>query len=536
VNQKLEETQNTVIIKFVFLITALAMLTFFLPAPALATDFFHDRLGYYPPPQACLQCHATLLVDNHKSNCWTCHNTDYSYSLKFCVPGNYPPDLDFTTVCANYQTGIKEPFSCSDCHVSAGDHTAAHDQTLFPSIDCSQCHVADVPIEHGKYGLSCSSCHNSTNSDVKNAIASGKSGNPVYCADCHGLIDHLTHKNAYLPNSDCMGCHLTDIGLRADIINEHAKKNTDCSVCHNSSDPTIKAAISKGIAGNSVYCADCHTQFANHAHVHDQTILTSPSCGACHVANAVSEHQGHGPHSIGCLPCHTNADPEILNAIYNGMASQSISCGNCHSLTGNRVPIANCGDDRVAPVGIAAQFLGSASYDHDGTIVSYQWNFGDGSPTVSGSSVSHIFAVTGAYQVTLTVTDNQGAADTDTCIITVNKIPIILLGCECNIVPDCTIKRGSNLSYKITVANNTDEAQSFKFASRLTLPNGKKYPASGFLVGPVTVSLEPRGSKSSNKSLFIPANAPSGNYTYHGYVGKPGNIYDECQFQFTVTQ
>ena len=47
------------------------------------------------------------------------------------------------------------------------------------------------------------------------------------------------------------------------------------------------------------------------------------------------------------------------------------------------------------------------TYDEDGEIVSYLWNFGDGS-TSTNSSSSHIYGSIGTYTVTLTVTDNDG--------------------------------------------------------------------------------------------------------------------------------
>ncbi len=51
---------------------------------------------------------------------------------------------------------------------------------------------------------------------------------------------------------------------------------------------------------------------------------------------------------------------------------------------------------------------GSASIDYDGTIISYQWDFGDGE-TGSGAIVAHQYAAPGRYSVALTVTDDDGA-------------------------------------------------------------------------------------------------------------------------------
>ncbi len=51
---------------------------------------------------------------------------------------------------------------------------------------------------------------------------------------------------------------------------------------------------------------------------------------------------------------------------------------------------------------------GSGSFDPDGSIVAYTWNFGDGSPEQSGQNVSHTFVATGILTVRLTVTDNLG--------------------------------------------------------------------------------------------------------------------------------
>lgn len=60
-------------------------------------------------------------------------------------------------------------------------------------------------------------------------------------------------------------------------------------------------------------------------------------------------------------------------------------------------------------------FDGSASYDPDGRIISYRWNFGDG-VNGTGAIVTHIYTTPGDYTVTLTVSDNKFVERTDTSI------------------------------------------------------------------------------------------------------------------------
>ncbi len=62
-------------------------------------------------------------------------------------------------------------------------------------------------------------------------------------------------------------------------------------------------------------------------------------------------------------------------------------------------------------VGLSCSFDGATSTDGDGSVASYSWNFGDGSPVEAGVSPKHVFPAGGSYPVTLTVTDNDGAPD-----------------------------------------------------------------------------------------------------------------------------
>jgi PKD repeat protein len=68
--------------------------------------------------------------------------------------------------------------------------------------------------------------------------------------------------------------------------------------------------------------------------------------------------------------------------------------------------------------GLAASFDGSASSDPDGRVASYAWSFGDGA-SGSGVSPSHTYTAGGAYQVALTVTDDDGATNSIIKAVTV---------------------------------------------------------------------------------------------------------------------
>ena len=69
---------------------------------------------------------------------------------------------------------------------------------------------------------------------------------------------------------------------------------------------------------------------------------------------------------------------------------------------------------------LEVQFDGSASFDPEGSLLDFTWNFGDGTPLVRGvSSVSHTFTRARTYNATLTVTDESGLKDSATMAIVV---------------------------------------------------------------------------------------------------------------------
>ncbi len=89
----------------------------------------------------------------------------------------------------------------------------------------------------------------------------------------------------------------------------------------------------------------------------------------------------------------------------------------------NRPPVATfTGSTNSVQTGVLVSFNAASSSDPDGTIVSYLWDFGDGS-TGSGATASHSYANAGTYTVRLTVTDNSGSTSSTTYAVTATGAP-----------------------------------------------------------------------------------------------------------------
>jgi len=119
----------------------------------------------------------------------------------------------------------------------------------------------------------------------------------------------------------------------------------------------------------------------------------------------------------------------------------------------NQPPAADAGLDLSVFSGASVLFNGSDSYDPDGTIVSYRWDFGDDT-IAEGKIVSYRFR--GAqnepktYSVTLTVEDDKGAKDTDTVYVTVSPLEKTV---EVSYLPPVPIL-GQQVFGKMTVTYN----------------------------------------------------------------------------------
>ena len=173
-------------------------------------------------------------------------------------------------------------------------------------------------------------------------------------------------------------------------------------------------------------------------------------------------------------------------------------------------PVAEAGPDQAVTASVVS-FDGGGSTDPDGSIIRWEWEFGDGQ-TDSGRNVDHAFAAPGTYEVKLTVTDNSGAPlnlDDDRMFVTINATPVADAGQDLIAAP------GQSVTLDGTGSIDPDGAI---LEALWTFPDGKsqtgeRIEASFDTPGLYRIALEVRddfatGSASDFDEVLIRVNAP----------------------------
>ncbi|MEV6012241.1 S8 family serine peptidase [Streptomyces sp. NPDC051976] len=136
---------------------------------------------------------------------------------------------------------------------------------------------------------------------------------------------------------------------------------------------------------------------------------------------------GDGSTGTGAQPSHTYAAYGQYHVKLTVTDSSGATSGNSTYVhltdpSVNELPVASF--TRFCTVSGYCGFDASASYDDDGTIASYAWNWGDGTAAGSGVKPGHTYPDrTGSYTATLTVTDDKGGKASATAAVTCTKLP-----------------------------------------------------------------------------------------------------------------
>ncbi len=119
---------------------------------------------------------------------------------------------------------------------------------------------------------------------------------------------------------------------------------------------------------------------------------------------------GDGNTGTGISPIHTYATGDVYDVSLTVTDNDGLTDTATTSADINNPPVSDPNGPYSGTVGVRVDFSGTESSD-DGTIMSYAWDFGDGGTGI-GSNPSHIYSTAATFDVSLTVTDNDGATDT----------------------------------------------------------------------------------------------------------------------------
>lgn len=134
---------------------------------------------------------------------------------------------------------------------------------------------------------------------------------------------------------------------------------------------------------------------------------------------------GDGAQASGPIVSHSYAQPGAYTlklAVSDKDGGQGFDTAEVEVSAVDQPPTAIIDGPTQGLTGEALRFSGSGSSDSDGQIVAYAWDFDDGS-TGSGVEVTHTYKAPGAYQIILTVTDDDGLTGKATRTVGIEQSP-----------------------------------------------------------------------------------------------------------------
>ncbi|MGB4593730.1 MAG: discoidin domain-containing protein [Coriobacteriia bacterium] len=249
--------------------------------------------------------------------------------------------------------------TAAGCHASVGtDHHAAHNATSANPTSCKGCHFMYLDDEHAALGLTCATCHSSTNTVVQNAITAGD----LKCLTCHADSPHNARQGyEFNPKSSSVHRVSSDLPGMQSAFTVNGTRYTWTL-------PSAASFLKTGWAVDSVMtCESCHT-YTGSTGPHGSAMKVnidpayptayssgtlSPStsvgmttgiiCAKCHDLNGTSgswsnivhkEHDDRGMTEGGrCVSCHTLVPhgwkrPRLLGSTGDAAGYATVSGGN----------------------------------------------------------------------------------------------------------------------------------------------------------------------------------------------------------------
>jgi hypothetical protein len=264
---------------------------------------------------ACVQCHPGNDFKKAATECYACHQAQFSAAKS-------PP-----------HTGL--PTECVGCHTTASWRPSSfdHAKTNFPlagahaAVACAQCHTKGV---FAGLTTACYGCHQAQFAATKNPPHTGFN---TACQTCHTLggwspasFDHST------TSFPLTGGHVTAACTQCHVNGVYKGTSTVCYTCHQAD---FTGAVSPSHAGYPTDCTTCHTTAAWKPSGFDHAKTAFPltglhvgvACTSCHV-NGV--YKGT---ATACYPCHQADFTGAKTPVHTGYPT---NCLMCHSPAGWR--------------------------------------------------------------------------------------------------------------------------------------------------------------------------------------------------------
>ena len=128
---------------------------------------------------------------------------------------------------------------------------------------------------------------------------------------------------------------------------------------------------------------------------------------------------GDGTTAVGVAASHTYAAGGTYTVALTVTDNDGSTATTTRIVTANAPNVAPIAEFTSAANGLTVVFDATGSTDSDGTIQSYAWAFGDDA-VASGATARHTFAASASYEVTLTVTDDDGLTNSRSATIVVS--------------------------------------------------------------------------------------------------------------------
>jgi PKD repeat protein len=167
-------------------------------------------------------------------------------------------------------------------------------------------------------------------------------------------------------------------------------------------------------------------------------------------------------------------------------------------------------------VPLTSNFSSTGSYDPDGSIVAYEWSFGDGSALATGPAANHVYNAAGSYNAQLKLTDNSGLTTTSSVTISV-QAPVVLIDMKvANIAMSLTQNKSPTARANATVTVQRDVGGGAVASATVTgtwsgIVSGS---ASGVTDSSGVVVLASPNTKSSGTFIFTVTSVSLNGYSY----------------------